>query len=234
MKTHLTVWVILSFSCPALAAAQYSASLTLTSDYVWRGVSQTLGDPAVQGSFDYEHNSGLYAGVWASNVDFFDPSAPGASVADDDNADLELDLWLGYAGETRGGIGWDVGVMGYFFPGARAELLEDSEEVYAGISYSFLSVQVFRDFDNKTTYIAAGVEWEATDTISLKARVGSFDLQQGDDYRNYQIGMATELAGFGLELSYSDTDLSALQCENFSGYRDLCDGRVVLSVHRDL
>ena len=103
MKTHLTVWVILSFSCPALAAAQYSASLTLTSDYVWRGVSQTLGDPAVQGSFDYEHNSGLYAGVWASNVDFFDPSAPGASVADDDNADLELDLWLGYAGETRGG-----------------------------------------------------------------------------------------------------------------------------------
>ncbi len=49
-----------------------SASAALTTDYIWRGVSQTNNDPAIQGSFDLSHESGIYAGVWGSNVEFGD------------------------------------------------------------------------------------------------------------------------------------------------------------------
>ena len=74
-------------AAPMLANAEISANVALTSDYVWRGVSQTLEDPAIQGGFDYAHDSGFAAGVWASNVDFYE-----TGDIDDDGADMELDL----------------------------------------------------------------------------------------------------------------------------------------------
>jgi hypothetical protein len=58
---------------PAMAqgvADMFSANVALTNDYVWRGISQTNEDPAIQGGFDFEHPSGVYLGVWGSNVDF--------------------------------------------------------------------------------------------------------------------------------------------------------------------
>ena len=50
----------------------FSANVTAVSDYVFRGITQTDSHPAIQGGFDYAHASGLYAGLWASNVDFND------------------------------------------------------------------------------------------------------------------------------------------------------------------
>ena len=55
---------------PLGASAELSSTWTLTSDYVFRGVSQTAEDPALQGSIDYEGESGGYVGLWGSNVDF--------------------------------------------------------------------------------------------------------------------------------------------------------------------
>ena len=49
--------------------ASVSANVTLTSDYVWRGLGQTAGNPAIQGGFDYASDGGFYAGIWASNVE---------------------------------------------------------------------------------------------------------------------------------------------------------------------
>ena len=57
-------------SLTTAASAEFSGNVALTTDYVWRGVSQTDEGPAVQGGFDYEHESGFSAGVWGSNVDF--------------------------------------------------------------------------------------------------------------------------------------------------------------------
>ena len=54
------------------AAADITGNVGLTTDYVFRGISQTDEKPAIQGGLDYAHSSGAYAGVWASNVDFND------------------------------------------------------------------------------------------------------------------------------------------------------------------
>lgn len=70
-----------------------SANLTLTTDYVFRGISQSQGKPALQGGFDYAHASGLYIGTWGSNVGWVDDIAK-------TNNSVELDLYAGYAGEA--------------------------------------------------------------------------------------------------------------------------------------
>ena len=82
---------------PMVASAEWegSANVTLTSDYVFRGVSQTDEDPAIQGGFDLSHDSGFYIGAWASNVDFNEEDS--TDPAADDAADMELDLKVGYA-----------------------------------------------------------------------------------------------------------------------------------------
>lgn len=221
--------LLLGATSQALGA--FGLSLTLTSDYVWRGVSQTLGDPAIQGSVDYEHDSGFYAGVWASNVDFFDEDEPGADPDDDDGADVEIDYTLGFAGEFENGLGWDVGVIFYTFPGADDDLLDDSEEVYLGVSYELFSATVYHDFDNDTTYLEGGVSVELPADFTLGGRVGYFDLDEGEDYADFQVSLSRTLGEhWEVDLSYTDTDMSDSECEDFSGYDDLCDGRVVFSI----
>jgi uncharacterized protein (TIGR02001 family) len=75
---------------PAFADSSFSGNVALTSDYVFRGISQTQGDPAIQGGFDFTTNMGglpVYAGTWASNLDFGSPSAI--------HVPMELDVYGG-------------------------------------------------------------------------------------------------------------------------------------------
>ncbi len=102
-KSNLSVAIALLATSPLSLAAEdssfygwsQSASVALTTDYVWRGISQTNNDPAIQGQFDLSHESGFYIGAWASNVEF----------ADGSKTSLELDAYAGFSRETDfGGI----------------------------------------------------------------------------------------------------------------------------------
>ncbi|MDQ7072995.1 MAG: TorF family putative porin [Gammaproteobacteria bacterium] len=83
---------------------QLVPSVALSTDYVWRGYSQTDNDPAISGSFDYAHASGFYAGTWASNVSFAT------------DTDIEIDVYAGFGGELDNGLGWDIGWLRYIYP----------------------------------------------------------------------------------------------------------------------
>ena len=74
-----------------------SGNISLTSDYVFRGVSQTQNGPAIQGGIDYAHASGFYAGTWASNVDW-------VSLGFKNNSSMEIDLYGGYKGSLGCGL----------------------------------------------------------------------------------------------------------------------------------
>lgn len=217
----------------ATALAEFGGNIAVTTDYVWRGVSQTLGDPALQAEVSFEHDSGFYAGFWGSNVDFFDESDPEADPEDDDEADVEVDVWVGFAGETEGGLGWDVGVIAYLFPGANRDVLDNSEEFYGGLSYGYFTATVYQDFDNDTTYVDVGAEFELPREFTLGAHVGSFNFDEGTDYSDWSIALSRELTGFGFELSYIDTDFSDDDCEEFSGKRDLCDETLVFTLSKE-
>src|SRR5690606_22311964 len=115
-----------------------SANISIVSDYAFRGISQTDQRPALQGGFDYAHESGFYVGVWGSNVSWLqDLGASGSS--------LEIDLYGGYATEL-GPFGVDVGLLQYYYPGSyggsyKADGNEKPHtlEGYVGLSYEFVS-----------------------------------------------------------------------------------------------
>ena len=89
-----------------VAAAELSANATITSNYIWRGITQTADQAAGQGGIDWGHDSGLYVGTWVSNVAFGD---------DNSGNGYEMDVYAGFAGEA-GGLGYDLGVATYQYP----------------------------------------------------------------------------------------------------------------------
>ncbi len=101
------------------AAAELSANIGATSNYVWRGVTQTDDDAAFSGGLDYAHESGFYVGTWASNVEFGDDTT------------AEVDLYGGFANEVSG-VGYDVGVIYYAYPGGD-DL--NFTEIYGSLSF---------------------------------------------------------------------------------------------------
>lgn len=90
------------------AAYTASGNVALTSDYVFRGLTQTWGRPAIQGGADLALKNGLAAGVWGSSVS--DSSYPGGS--------MELDLYASYGRPIDADWSWRAGVYGYLYPGA--------------------------------------------------------------------------------------------------------------------
>ena len=123
-------------ACTGLAQAEFSATTTLASDYVFRGISNTDGDPAIQGSMDYEHESGFYAGVWASNVKFRENAGEDA-IDTVDEASIEIDYYAGFASELENGISWDLGALYYSYPGSEKSFEYDYWEAMGALGYAF-------------------------------------------------------------------------------------------------
>ena len=113
----------------------FSANVGLYTDYIFRGYTQTQNEPAIQGGFDVEHSSGLYAGTWASNVDW---TTAGGYM---DKIRIEIDFYAGWATDLPfGDLGFDIGVLQFYYPGNdTADAVEtDATEIYVGLSRDFL------------------------------------------------------------------------------------------------
>jgi uncharacterized protein (TIGR02001 family) len=172
------------------AAAEFSANIGATSNYVWRGVSQTDDAAAVSGGLDYAHESGFYAGTWASNVDF------------DDDTTAEVDAYGGFANELAGGLGYDVGVIYYWYPGAKDDL--DFTEIYLSLSYGPVSGGVAytvdkedSDADDNDLYYHLGASFDVAETWSVGGTVGYYDFDSGGDYTHGQIDITKSAGSLG-------------------------------------
>ena len=136
-------------SAQAAAAAAPASPHTLTanvglySDYRFRGISQTFKDPAIQGGIDYSHSSGVYLGTWASNV-YGGSNASGLGV-NYFNGGMEWDLYGGYKWEALKDVTLDVGLLYYYYPGAKWGVPTrdkyDNTEVYLGAAWNWLTVK---------------------------------------------------------------------------------------------
>jgi len=251
----LIVAGLLSVSSMAGAAATYagfefSANVALTSDYVFRGISQTDEDIAIQGGFDVNHETGFYAGLWGSNLEFGEnPAVDGMG----DGADIELDLYAGFSHEIpfiNTGTEFDVGFLHYGYPGAGERRNYDYDEWYGSVSHDFDfaaasvglnysddyfaasgdATYVYVDVDVPLKFIPTPIE------IALNLHWGNQNISKNvtfgtPDYNDYKVGVSTDIEGFGLALDFIDTDLSKGQC--FGG-SNLCEDRVVFTVSKSL
>ena len=160
MKKILFIMVAL----PSLIYAEISANVSLTSNYVWRGVTQTGDEVAVQGGFDYANDSGFYAGVWGSNVSF-------NWETDLEAGGNELDIYAGFSNDM-----FDVGFIDYRYPGNDSDL--DFTEVYIGFTgVENLSIYYYdiasSDFDSE-------FEDDASGYLSIGYEFGDISMSYGD------------------------------------------------------
>jgi uncharacterized protein (TIGR02001 family) len=196
------------------AADPVVGNVALTSNYVWRGISQTAQSYAIQGGFDYAHDSGFYAGTWGSNVNFGN-DAP--NHLDGDGAHMELDLYGGYK-FTAGGIGWDVGLLQYMYPGSSSDLKYNFLEYYVGGSYGPFSAKYFyaSDYQNPTDKSASYLDLAATFDLGQGVGLGlHYGMSSGDGikdvfgdtYNDYKVSLTKAVGSFTFGIAYSDTDL---------------------------
>lgn len=196
-----------AFTAPAaLAEGEFSGNVALTSDYVFRGITQADGAPTVQGGFDWASDD-FYAGVWASGVDFGDGTS------------TEIDYYAGWT-PTVGEFGLDIGVIYYSYPDAPDEPEQNFVEVYAGASTTVgvvdlgASVAYSPEFYGETGqafYYAASAGLPLGENFGVDVSVGYSDGDEDDgftDYTDYSIGLTTSIADkVDLDFRYIDTDL---------------------------
>jgi uncharacterized protein (TIGR02001 family) len=226
----------------------FSANVALTTDYVWRYASQTDEKGAIQGGFDVAHSTGLYAGAWGSNVDFRDG---GSNIDSDSDPSMELDLYGGFAHEFDMGLGIDVGVINYRYPGAKLDWVE----YFGGLSYTLWGVglsgsvnytdDVFNSDEDAFYYTAAAeYTFDIKFPVTISGDVGYYDLDdfadqnkkgnsriQNDDYTGYRVGAAVDVKGFVFDVSYYNT-LDNQDAEQALNVLDTnwTDGRLVATI----
>jgi uncharacterized protein (TIGR02001 family) len=130
-------------------ASPITANVTITNDYRYRGISQSNLMPAIQGGFDYAHESGLYVGNWNSSISWISDTHPGSS------APIEMDFYAGIKKELIGeGFVSDLGVLQYYYPvsgGTAFKPNPNTTEVYAAQNFTFGPATGFVKFSYATT-----------------------------------------------------------------------------------
>lgn len=219
----LMALALLSVSVPAFAQDAESTEAdppsdftvtggaTVVSDYRFRGVSFSAEDFAIQGTFNVNHSSGLYVGVWGSSLD--DTPTFGHT---------ELDIYAGYTTEVASGTSIDVGLLYYYYPNGNfgpsdyfepyASVKTTIGPVTAKLGAAYAFDQSALAGDNIYVYTDLGVGIPDT-PVSLNAHLGYSDgsLSPGGNYWDWSVGADFALGG-GLTagVKYVDTDIDQL------------------------
>jgi uncharacterized protein (TIGR02001 family) len=192
-------------SAPAFAeeGGEWSGNFAVTTDYVFRGITQSNGDWSISGGFDYAE-SGFYAGSWWGSIDFGDTT----------DANVEWDLYAGLT-PSWNGLDFDFGGIYYIYPDADNNDY-NFFELYAGVSKSLddaVSVGAkfaySPDFFGATgtgTYTEGNIAFALTEVVSLDAAVGYQTIDEDEDYTTFNLGATVSMNGFDLDFRYHDAD----------------------------
>lgn len=191
----------------ATAHAEVSSTVTVASDYDFRGITQTARDPALQISLDWASESGFYLGAWASNVDF----GEGAK------SDAEVDLLGGFRGSINDDTAYDIGIAHYTFQPNDDDV--DFTEAYASLTYQAVTAKYWYawDFGNSgsaASYLELNGALPLPNDFSLTLHGGysAGEYWEGEEYFDYSIGIAKEIGNFSVALKWIDgSDLQSAQ-----------------------
>ncbi len=212
-------------------AAEASGNVALSTDYKFRGYSQSDG-VALSGGFDVAFDNGFYIGTWGSSIEEWGNG-------------LELDYYAGYGGAFNESVSYDIGLLAYTYPNTDKDVEGDLDynEIYGSVSFTDFTVGFAYSDDyfaksDEFTYLYVDYSYALSDAYTLSVHYGdnSFkdnDAWGGPDYADYSIGVSTSMGGLDFDLSYVDTDLSDDECTDDSGVV-LCDGSLIFTVSKSL
>jgi uncharacterized protein (TIGR02001 family) len=243
-KVLLATAVVAAFAAPASVWAQAAAAapasphtvtgnMSFNSEYRFRGISQTFGQPALQGGIDYSHSSGLYLGTWASNVYGGSSRQPLGTAFNQGN--MEWDFYGGYKFEPIKDVTFDLGVLTYQYPGAKYNVATNDKytntEIYGGLAYKWFtakyssSITDYFGVNNNTVGagntagtggcgIQSGTPMALTTTCAGVGRGGSKGSSYLDLGATFDIG-----GGFNLGLHYGKLSVKNYSLFNYSDYK---------------
>ncbi len=256
-KKTIIAGLVVSAFAPALASAADSphtltGNIGVYSQYIFRGLTQTNKDPALQGGFDYSHSSGFYAGTWMSNISWLtdSPAATGYS-----SSSLEMDFYGGYKGTIgKSDFGYDVGILQYYYPGTSGTTATpfpvgigkaDTLEIYGALTWKWLSVKYSHSIGSKTFgvdnsdgtyYLDLSATYPVTDKVNLIAHYG-FQKFTGStagtgvtnndaaSYKDWKLGATYTLPkDFTIGGYFTGTDMTATQK---AFYTNASDNRMI-------
>ncbi|RTL55742.1 MAG: hypothetical protein EKK46_05820 [Rhodocyclaceae bacterium] len=245
-KTLLSVAIASVLAAPALSAFAEDApppspltfNVGVVSDYLFRGVSQTHGDAAIQGGIDYAFSNGFYVGTWASSISWVKDWLGKGS--------MEWDLYGGYKGTINPDWSYDVGVISYIYPnhgdyisGGLAN--PNTTELRGAVTWKWLTARYSyavspyfigwyggTAFDQKTRgsdYVELNAAYDLGDGWGVSGHVGHQNVEKSvpvgalksASYSDWNIGVTKDV-GFGVVgLTYSATNVDSGSCNSTGG-----------------
>jgi len=191
-------------SVQAADAAPVTANFAASSNYIWRGKTQTADESAISGGVDYAHGSGAYVGTWVSSLN--------------GGNQYEHDIYAGYSMDV-GSVGMDFGTILYRYPVGNAQ--SDFQEIYAHFAISDFEFGADYTIDKEGAssnendlYLWGSWTTELKKDLSLSLTVGSYDVDGSStaDYTHLQAALSKGDFTFALDKNdHSDADAGAAQ-----------------------
>lgn len=238
-------------AAPAAPASPHTVTgnVGFATDYIFRGVSQTHGKPAIQGGFDYAHSSGLYAGIWGSSITW-------VSDAQNRSVPTEIDIYGGYKNTFAGGDwNYDLGVITYNYPGTKntqsnLSASANTTEIYGAIGwkwltgkYSYVTSSHFigwyggpagSDVTKRTNgsgYLELNATYDLGDGWGVTGHLGNQKVRNykkvGDtnaSYTDWKIGVTKDVGIGVVGLAYTDTTSKGTCSSSGGGTNAYCWG----------
>jgi uncharacterized protein (TIGR02001 family) len=194
---------------PAASYADVAFNVGVVTDYRYRGISQSRLKPALQGGVDYT-NGGLYLGAWASTIKWVKDGGG--------DGNLEIDLYGGYKGEIMKGLGYDVGLLTYVYPGNSLPTNANTTEIYgaltygpATLKYSHALTNTFGAPDSKNSfYLDLSASFEVFDGWMLAPHAGyqkiKGPLSDPATYSDFSLTVSKDFKGLVPSIALVATD----------------------------
>jgi uncharacterized protein (TIGR02001 family) len=204
-------------AAPAAAPAEEAASplsfnVGLTSDYRYRGISQSRLKPAIQGGIDYALPAGFYIGAWASSIKWIKDAGG--------NANAEIDLYGGYKGEITKDLTYDVGVLTYQYPSNELPTSANTTEIYGALTYGPATLKyshsvsnLFGFADSKNSgYLDLSATFDVGSGVQLIPHLGYQRVAHNSDfsYTDYSLTVGKDFAGFFVSAAVVGADTKSI------------------------
>jgi len=189
----------------AAASSEFSGSITLTSEYISRGQAVSDQNPALQASLDYDHDSGIFGGLWASTIDIENPFS---------QRDREVDVYVGYHVEPWKRLALTGTLIRYTYPGQRGFIDYDYTEALVALTLDGRHTLEFGYAQDLWGLGGIGRHWELRSDWPLKsawvigAGAGYNDLTDygGNRYLHWDLGASARVSWLTVDLRWFDNE----------------------------
>ncbi len=184
-------------TAPAAPESTIAYNVGVVSEYRYRGLAQTKGDPALQGGVDYTDASGFYLGAWGSTIKWIKDSGASAGQT---KGPVEIDLYGGYKFEAAG-LGFDVGYLRYQYQGNTLKnntvyTNANTDEVYGAATYGVTTLKYSYAVSDLFGYTSSkgSTYWDLSATLDLGNGYSLVPHAGRQEVKNHSVNSYTDVA----------------------------------------